>query len=107
MRSHGTIVWVYADVSLASGSDFARFESLIRQIPEVYECSAVGEGTDYIVKFAVPDLAHYQRVMDGLVSCHVGVVAYATHVITRCVKKMEPAVRADTRRSIPIRRGLQ
>src|SRR3546814_19774482 len=45
---------------------FENFETAIRNLPQVLECSLVtGMGADYQLKVVVPDMDHYQKLLLG------------------------------------------
>ena len=39
---------------------------MMRRLPEVVECFALGGGIDYLVKFVTRDIDHYQAIIDQL-----------------------------------------
>lgn len=79
---------VYAEVALArhETGDFQRFETAVRNMPEIVECHATGGGVDYIIKFVCRDIQHYQNVIDELLAAKVGIGRYFTYVVTKPVK---------------------
>lgn len=84
----GSFVWIYTEVSLARhrAADFSRFEAIVLRMPEVLACDAVGGGIDYLLKIVARDVAHYQRLIDELLSHEVGVDKYFTYIVTKRVK---------------------
>ncbi len=80
---------VFTEVTLDQhrAEDFARFEQAILQVPEVMECVATGGGIDYLVRFVVRDIDHYQRVVDGLLAADVGIGKYFSYIVTKPVKQ--------------------
>ena len=65
---------------------FHKFEKVISEVPEVASCHAVAGGFDYVVRFMVRDIAHYQRTMDKLLDMQIGIKEYYTYVVTKGVK---------------------
>jgi Lrp/AsnC family transcriptional regulator, regulator of ectoine-degradation genes len=65
---------------------FARFEKAIGEIPEIVSCQAVAGGFDYIARFLVRDMAHYQSIIEKLLAMQIGIKGYYTYVITKGVK---------------------
>jgi Lrp/AsnC family transcriptional regulator, regulator of ectoine-degradation genes len=63
-----------------------RFEKAIVSVPEVISCHAVAGGFDYIARFFVKDITHYQRVINSLLEANVGIKEYYTYVVTQDVK---------------------
>ena len=83
---------VYVEVTLKrhEAQDFDRFESAIRDIPEVLECNAIGGGSDYLMKVIALDIAHYQELIDRLLAADIGIGRYFTYVVTKPVKRAGP-----------------
>ena len=67
--------------------DFERFESVIKAIPQIVECYAMGGGVDYICKVVTADIGHYQRLIDSLLSAEIGIERYFTYIVTKQVKR--------------------
>lgn len=84
----GSFVWIYTEISLMRhrAADFSRFEAIVLRMPEVLACDAVGGGIDYMLKIVARDVAHYQRLIDKLLSHEVGVDKYFTYIVTKRVK---------------------
>jgi Lrp/AsnC family transcriptional regulator of ectoine degradation len=84
--------YVFMTIELAShrSEDFARFEAIIAEIPEIFECFAVGGGIDYIVKVMARDVDGYQALVDGILSSDAGVQRYWTYFVTKPVKEEPP-----------------
>jgi Lrp/AsnC family transcriptional regulator of ectoine degradation len=84
----GSFLWICTDITLSRhrAIDFTRFENVVRQIPEVLECDAVGGGIDYVLRLVVRDVSHYQSIIDDLLEKDIGVATYFTYVVTRRVK---------------------
>lgn len=80
---------VYAEIKLVNhrARDFEIFESGIQDIPEIVECYAVGGGIDYIARFHVRSIEHYQRVIDQMLEQKLGIDQYFSYIITKPVKR--------------------
>jgi Lrp/AsnC family transcriptional regulator of ectoine degradation len=80
---------VLVEVTLKSHhvQDFERFEIAVRAVPEIVECYATGGGFDYLLKVIATDIDHYQRLIDGLLSAHIGIERYFTYIVTKTVKR--------------------
>ncbi len=87
-RRFGSFLCVYTEITLSRhrASDFARFEAVIRVLPEVIECDAVGGGIDYVLRLVARDITHYQRIIEDLLGRDVGVDKYFTYIVTKRVK---------------------
>ena len=66
--------------------DFVRFETEIKKTPSVVECLAVGGGFDYILRFVVNNITHYQEVFEDLLNKGIGIDRYFTYIVTKEVK---------------------
>ncbi len=64
--------------------------SVIAEIPEIFECFAVGGGIDYIVKVMARDVDSYQAMVDKMLSSGAGVQRYWTYFVTKPVKEEPP-----------------
>lgn len=83
---------IFVEVTLKSheAADFDRFERSIREAPEVVECHAIGGGIDYLLKIVAGDIAHYQSIMERLLTAGIGIGQYFTYVVTKPVKTAAP-----------------
>ncbi|MDR5781682.1 Lrp/AsnC family transcriptional regulator [Caballeronia sp. LZ065] len=63
--------------------DFVRFEANLRDVEEVTECHLVSGGYDYLLKFLVKDIGHYQAVIEKLVDRNVGIEKYFSYIVIR------------------------
>ncbi|SAK56272.1 AsnC family transcriptional regulator [Caballeronia hypogeia] len=63
--------------------DFIRFEANLRDLDEVTECHLVSGGYDYLLKFLVKDIGHYQEVIEKLVDRNVGIEKYFSYIVIR------------------------
>jgi Lrp/AsnC family transcriptional regulator, regulator of ectoine-degradation genes len=84
----GTFLWICTDITLSRhrAADLAKFETAVQEIAEILECDAVGGGIDYVLKFVVRNIAHYQSIIESLLDQDLGVATYFTYVVTRRVK---------------------
>lgn len=81
-----TLVIVPVVLEYHRGQDLLRFERAIANIPEVIECLAVGGGVDYILRFAIPRIEDYQRLIERLLEADVGIQRYWTYIVTKPIK---------------------
>lgn len=84
----GSFLWVHTEVTLSRHrrSDLVRFEFVVKEIPEIVFCDAVGGGIDYVLRLVTRDIAHYQRIVDDLLEREVGIEKYYTYIVTKRVK---------------------
>ena len=71
-------------------ADFEHFEARVSALSEITECVATGGGMDYVMKVVTPDMAHFQQVMDTLLSEELGIDRYITYFVTRVIKSTQP-----------------
>ena len=72
-----------------TSAHFARFEQVVKTIPEVLACHAVGGGIDYILQIIARNITHYQEIIDDLLTREIGISVYFTYVVTKTVKRFE------------------
>lgn len=87
-----TYVFVTIELESHRIEDFARFEAIIADIPEIFECFAVGGGIDYVIKVMAHDVESYQALVDTILSSNAGVKRYWTYFVTKPVKEEPPPV---------------
>lgn len=73
-------------------ADFARFETAVRQQPEIVVCDATGGGIDYLLRVVTRDIASYQALMESLLARELGIARYFSYVVTKRIKDAEPAL---------------
>lgn len=82
--------WVFVLVELTlrnhRQSDFDQFERVVREVPEIMTCWAVGGGVDYVLKTIAKDVNTYQILIDGLLARDIGIDRYFTYIVTKVVK---------------------
>ncbi|MBV9784413.1 MAG: Lrp/AsnC family transcriptional regulator, partial [Acidisphaera sp.] len=78
---------VFTEVTLSDHrvADFARFESYVRKVDEVVECHLVSGGYDYLLKFLVRNVPHYQEVMERLLEMAIGIEKYFSYVVIKTI----------------------
>lgn len=81
-----TVVFVQVEIESHRHEDFTRFETAIRDIPEIVECWAIGGGMDYMCKIVVRHLSDYQQLIEALLDRQIGIKRYYTYVVTSPVK---------------------
>ncbi|KVU63106.1 Lrp/AsnC family transcriptional regulator [Burkholderia cepacia] len=63
--------------------DFVRFEANLRDFEEITECHLVSGGYDYLLKFVVKDIGHYQDVIERLLDRNLGIEKYFSYIVIR------------------------
>ncbi|PPC74013.1 AsnC family transcriptional regulator [Pokkaliibacter plantistimulans] len=76
---------VFSKITLSDhrSIDYLRFEKGMQQIDEAMECHLVSAGFDYLVRFQVKDISHYQQVMDHLIDQDLGIACNRSHIVMR------------------------
>jgi Lrp/AsnC family transcriptional regulator of ectoine degradation len=82
-----TRVYVTITLERHKSGDFDKFESAIKNVPEVLECYALGGGIDYFLSIMTHDLPAYQALMERLLNMEIGIAQYFTYVVTKPIKK--------------------
>jgi DNA-binding Lrp family transcriptional regulator len=78
-------VTVFTEVTLVDHrlDDFTKFEANIRDINELIECHLISGGYDYLLRFLVPSIAHYQTRMESLLRRNIGIKSYFSYVVLK------------------------
>ena len=79
------IVTVFTEVTLSDHKreDFAKFESEIRRVPNLQECHLVSGGYDYLLKFVVRSVVHYQEIIEAILDRNIGVEKYFSYIVIK------------------------
>ena len=80
-----SIVSVFTEIMLHDHrrEDFVRFEANVRDFDEITECHLVSGGYDYLLKFVVKDIGHYQEVIERLLDRNLGIEKYFSYIVIR------------------------
>ena len=92
----GDVQTVFTSVTLSDHrqSDFLKFERAIREYEELIECHLVSGGFDYLLKFVVRGISHYQELMEQLLQKNIGISKYFSYIVIKSpVVKGQPSVR--------------
>lgn len=92
----GTIQIVFTSVTLGDHrrNDFVKFERGLREYEELMECHLVSGGFDYLLKFVVRGIPHYQQMMEQILEKNIGVSKYFSYIVIKSpIVKSQPSVR--------------
>ena len=78
-------VTVFTEIMLKDHrrEDFIRFEASARTLDEIVECHLVSGGYDYLLKFLVGNIGHYQESVEKLLDLHTGIEKYFSYIVIR------------------------
>ncbi len=78
------ITTIFTQVTLKDHTQesFRAFEMDLQACPELVECHSIGGGFDYICKFMVKNITHYQFVIENLLEKNRMIKQYYTYVVT-------------------------
>ena len=78
-------VTVFTEVMLKDHrrEDFIRFEANARELEEIIECHLVSGGYDYLLKFLVGNIGHYQETVEKLLDLNLGIEKYFSYIVIR------------------------
>ena len=81
----GEYVTVFTEFTLNQHyrNNFHEFEKTLTTIPEVIECHLISGGYDYLVKFVVKNIGHYQQLIDDLLSNEKMVREYFSYIVIK------------------------
>ncbi len=92
----GAVQVVFTSVALGDHrrNDFTRFEHGIREYEELVECHLVSGGFDYLLKFVVRGIPHYQSMMEHILERNLGVSKYFSYIVIKSpIVKQQPSVK--------------
>jgi DNA-binding Lrp family transcriptional regulator len=81
----GAVQIVFASITLSDHrlTDFMKFEKGIADVEEIVECHLVSGGFDYMAKFYVRNIQHYQEVIEKILERNLGVVKYFSYIVIK------------------------
>lgn len=81
----GDYVTVFTEFTLNQHfrHNFHEFEKTLATYPEVVECHLISGGYDYLVKFVVKSISHYQNVVDHLLENEKMVREYFSYIVIK------------------------
>jgi DNA-binding Lrp family transcriptional regulator len=81
----GDVLVVFAEITLSNHhvDDFNRFVRSIQKVDEAVECHMVSGDYDYLVKFIVRGVNHYQSLMETLLTKNLGIEKYYTYIVIK------------------------
>lgn len=74
---------VFTEVTLADHrkEDFKKFEREIAKIENLQELHLVSGGYDYLLKFSVRNMIHYQDIISDVLEKNIGVEKYFSYIV--------------------------
>lgn len=84
-RKLADCVTVFTEVQLSDHrrEDFVKFESSVKDVDELIECHLLSGGYDYLLRFVVRSVAHYQEVIERLVDRNIGIEKYFSYIVLK------------------------
>lgn len=81
----GQVQIVFTSITLSDHrlTDFMKFEKGIVEFEEIVECHLVSGGFDYLAKFYVRNIPHYQEVIEKILERNLGVVKYFSYIVIK------------------------
>jgi DNA-binding Lrp family transcriptional regulator len=78
-------VTIFTEVTLADhrAENFMRFEAGMRSVEELMECHLISGGYDYLLRFLVRSIAHYQDRMELILQKDLGMEKYFTYIVIK------------------------
>lgn len=78
-------VTVFTQVTLSDHrrADFVKFEASLRNVEELLECHLVSGGYDYLLRFLVRSITHYQELIEGLLERGIGIEKYFSYIVIK------------------------
>lgn len=81
----GQSLTIFTEITLKNHrhSDFSRFLAAIEKEKSVMECHNISGGYDYLIKFLVGGIEHYQTTMERLIELDIGIDKYFSYVVLK------------------------
>lgn len=81
----GSFARVFSEVTLDSHrpADCRKFEAAAERQREIVQWYNVSGGCDYLLEIVVPNLAHFQAVMERLLQEHGGIAKFTSRIVLR------------------------
>lgn len=78
-------VTIFTEVTLVDHrrENFIKFETGIRNLPELQECHLVSGGYDYLLRFICRSIAQYQEMMEKLLERNLGIAKYFSYIVIK------------------------
>ncbi|TKT74579.1 Lrp/AsnC family transcriptional regulator [Aquamicrobium sp. LC103] len=76
---------VFTEITLSDHrrENFIKFEASIKNVPELQECHLISGGYDYLVRFVVRSVNHYQQMMETLLDRNIGIEKYFSYIVIK------------------------
>jgi DNA-binding Lrp family transcriptional regulator len=87
---------VFTEVTLSDHrrENFVKFETSLRSVIELQECHLVSGGYDYLMRFIVRNVSHYQEIMESLLDRNVGIEKYFSYIVIKSpIMKSAPPIK--------------
>jgi DNA-binding Lrp family transcriptional regulator len=88
LRKFANYITLYCQIRLSEQTmkQYSKFEVAITKIPEVIDCAMISGEYDYMLKFIVRDMEHYEEVMRTMMEMDIGIKNHASIVVVKNVK---------------------
>lgn len=67
---------------------YSHFEAAIQKIPEIVECGMISGDYDYLLKFVVRDMQHFNDILTMMLEMNIGIKNHASVVELKSVKHL-------------------
>lgn len=87
---------VFTEVTLSDHrrENFVKFETSLRSVIELQECHLVSGGYDYLMRFIVRNVSHYQEIMETLLDRNIGIEKYFSYIVIKSpIMKSAPPIK--------------
>ncbi|NVN12121.1 MULTISPECIES: Lrp/AsnC family transcriptional regulator [Nguyenibacter] len=85
LQKIASVLTVFTEVTLSDHrrDDFSRFEAAILRVDPVVECHLISGGYDYLLKFMVRSVEHYQETIEALLDQNIGIEKYFSYIVIK------------------------
>lgn len=97
LQKISSVLTVFTEVTLSDHrrDDFSRFEAAVSKVNSVVECHLISGGYDYLLKFMVQNVEHYQETIESLIDQNIGIEKYFSYIVIKS-PVMKPAVQVES-----------
>lgn len=96
LQKISSVLTVFTEVTLSDHrrDDFSRFEVAAQKVDSIVECHLISGGYDYLLKFMVQGVDHYQETIENLLEQNIGIEKYFSYIVIKS-PIMKPAMTVE------------
>ncbi|GBR46293.1 Lrp/AsnC family transcriptional regulator [Neokomagataea thailandica] len=85
LQKISSVMTVFTEVTLSDHrrDDFFRFETAMHKVESLVEAHLISGGYDYLLKFMVRNIDHYQETIEALLDQNIGIEKYFSYIVIK------------------------